>query len=136
MQIGFKVKRIAELGLTAQNVIHVYGDDQRLAQLYQHADFFIYPSLYEGFGLPPLEAMANSCPVLSSNTSCLLEVIGDAANFFDPLASESIRHSMEVLAYSPTEKEKLIALGSRRILNFTWQKTAQETLSIYQKLGG
>lgn len=75
---------ISDLGFAAGNVIHMSGDDAMLGALYAHARAFVYPSLYEGFGLPPLEAMAQGCPVVSSDTSSMPEVIGDAAEFFTP----------------------------------------------------
>ncbi len=86
---------IDELGLDTKQVKHMLGSDEVLATLYQRAEAFIYPSLYEGFGIPPLEAMVNDCPVVSSNISSMPEVIGDAAIFFNPLSLEDMVMAIE-----------------------------------------
>lgn len=125
---------ITKLGLKEGQVRQVGGSDEVLAALYHQAVAFIYPSLYEGFGLPPLEAMAAGCPVVSSNTSSMPEVIGDAGIFFDPNNIESIQVAVENVVYSEQLKSDIIALGYKNIENFSWQKCADETLSIYKNL--
>lgn len=79
------------LGLTENQILHIEGDDQVLANYYSQAQAFVYPSLYEGFGIPPLEAMAYDCPVISSNTSSMPEVLGDAALYFSPFALDELK---------------------------------------------
>jgi len=120
-------------GLAETAVKQVNGDDTRLVQLYQNASAFIYPSLYEGFGIPPLEAMANHCPVIASNTSSIPEVLGDAAAYFDPLSLENMREVMEATLSCTQSLDLLKNKGSARARQFSWQRCAEETLAIYQK---
>lgn len=123
-----------ELGET--QVRQISGDDQKLAQLYAHAAAFVYPSLYEGFGLPPLEAMASGCPVVTSNTSSMPEVVKQAGEYFNPSDVEDMRNAIERVVFSPARQTELIALGYENIKHFSWQKCAHETLVIYQKITG
>lgn len=116
------------------NVHHATGDDQLLAQYYLAAAVFIYPSLYEGFGIPPLEAMYFGCPVACSNTSSIPEVVGAAAKLFDPSSVESIRAAIEELVMNKNERDSYIKLGHQRLKIFSWDKCATETAGIYQKL--
>jgi glycosyltransferase involved in cell wall biosynthesis len=105
--------------------------DEDLPGLYAGSAGLIYPSLYEGFGLPVLEAMTVGCPVLTSDRGSLEEVAGKAAVLVDPENIESIVWGIESLI---KDREKLIAKGLKRSLNFSWEKTAKETLSIYKSL--
>ena len=109
------------------------GDDAKLAELYAGAAAFIYPSLYEGFGIPPLEAMSMGCPVVCSNTSSLPEVVGDAAETFDPHDVEQMRLAIEQVVGSPTLAGMLVERGRERAKRFSWQNCADQTLSIYQQ---
>lgn len=124
---------IASHGMGAERVRQVGGDDSVLAWLYDQAAALVYPSLYEGFGLPPLEAMVHRCPVISSNTSSMPEVIGDAAEFCDPSDPTAIADAIKRVVYSPTRTELLIRLGERRIDLFTWEDCAFHTLEIYRQ---
>ena len=110
------------------------GDDKLLSNLYQNATAFIFPSLYEGFGIPPLEAMANKCPVISSNTSSMPEVIGDAAEYFNPNSIENLIYAIEKVVLSDIRKKELTQLGLDRIKRFSWEKCSNQTLSIYKTL--
>ena len=105
--------------------------DEDLPGLYAGSSGLIYPSLYEGFGLPVLEAMTVGCPVLTSDRGSLAEVAGGAAISVDPEDLESIVWGIESLI---KDREKLTAKGLKRSLNFSWEKTAKETLSIYKSL--
>jgi glycosyltransferase involved in cell wall biosynthesis len=125
---------IHSLGFKKGQVRQIGGDDSVLASLYQEAAAFVYPSLYEGFGIPPLEAMAYECPVISSNTSSLPEVVGEAGEYFNPEEIESIKFSIENVVYSPSRIMDLKAKGLERVDNFSWQKCAQETLRVYKTL--
>ena len=127
---------ISSLGFTSNQVRQIGGTDSQLAQLYSHATAFIYPSLYEGFGLPPLEAMSAGCPVVSSNTSSMPEVVKNAGEYFDPNNIESIRAAIEQVVFSEDLRRSLITAGYENIKSFSWQKCATETLGIYQKLTG
>jgi len=127
---------IKQFDLDATHVRQVSGDDQKLTQLYTNATAFVFPSLYEGFGLPPLEAMAAGCPVISSNTSSMPEVVRNAGEYFDPNNIESMRTAIEQVIFSEDLRRNLITAGYENIKNFSWQKCATETLGIYQKLTG
>jgi glycosyltransferase involved in cell wall biosynthesis len=126
---------IQKLGLL-DHVRFVGGNDQKLAQYYQAATLFVYPSLYEGFGIPPLEAMYFGCPVACSNTSSVPEVVGSAAKLFDPSNQESMRLAMEELVTDKAVRDRYIKLGYERLKMFSWNKCANETANIYKKLLG
>jgi glycosyltransferase involved in cell wall biosynthesis len=121
-------------GLRSGQLTHYAGGDDLLATIYREADALVYPSLYEGFGLPPLEAMASGCPVICSNTSSLPEVVGDAGEYFDPLSKESMMEAMEGVLSSHKRRDDLIAKGFLQASKFSWEKCAKETLKEYQKL--
>ncbi|MGB9150210.1 MAG: glycosyltransferase family 1 protein [Burkholderiales bacterium] len=126
-----EIKSVADLGLSADQVIQIGGGDHILAALYKHALAFVYPSLYEGFGIPPLEAMSYQCPVICSNTSSMPEVAGNAAEYFDPLDIENIRDAIERVVESRNDSQLLVARGLERVKQFSWNKCAQETQAIY-----
>jgi len=122
------------LGLPDDRLHWIGGNDQVLGQLYSHASAFVYPSLYEGFGIPPLEAMARNCPVICSNGGSIPEVVGSAGEFFDPYDEHDIAQSIQQVATSPERCEALRILGRERIASFTWSRCASETCKIYEKL--
>lgn len=127
---------ISNLGFKEGYVQQVGGIDGMLASLYANAICFVYPSKYEGFGLPPLEAMASGCPVVSSNTSSMPEVINSAGVFFDPNNTEEMSCAIESVIGNDDLRAKLIKLGEENIKLFSWKKCASETLSVYQKIIG
>jgi len=123
-----------ELGLSPEQMSHRIGSDQTLADLYGGAQVFVYPSLYEGFGIPPLEAMAADCPVCCSNTSSIPEVVGKAGEYFDPTCPESMTAAIEAVAFSEIRRADLVVLGRKQLSRFSWEKCAQETEILYRKL--
>jgi glycosyltransferase involved in cell wall biosynthesis len=125
---------MASLHLPHDCVTCVGGDDSVLAGLYSSAKAFVYPSLYEGFGIPPLEAMALGCPVVCANTSSLPEVVGDAAELFDPASESELRAAIEKVVFSPEYAARLVAKGHERIKLFSWEKCAMDTLAVYEKI--
>jgi len=125
---------IQRLKIPRERVQHMSGDDDVLAALYRQAAMFVYPSLYEGFGMPPLEAMSYDCPVACSNTSSIPEVVGDAAMYFDPLDINSIADALVCLAEDFGLRAKLIARGRSRLSFFSWEQCAMQTLEIYRGL--
>jgi glycosyltransferase involved in cell wall biosynthesis len=120
--------------MDSSQVMQFGGSDQMLAGLYEHASAFIYPSLYEGFGIPPLEAMSYGCPVVCSKTSSIPEVVGDAGEYFDPADIESMRVAIERVVTSDSHRKLLIAKGRARLKYFSWDRCAAETLDLYMKL--
>ena len=131
---GAELDEINSLGFARNRIVQVAGDDRVLANLYQYASILVYPSLYEGFGIPPLEAMSFKCPVACSYTSSLPEVAGDAAEYFDPLDTESIRSAIETVVYSTDKSATLIARGLVRLKLFSWEACAQQTKAVYASL--
>ncbi|MBN1260595.1 MAG: glycosyltransferase family 4 protein, partial [Anaerolineae bacterium] len=105
-----------------------------LPALYSGADLFVFPSLYEGFGLPPLEAMACGTPVVCSNAASLPEVVGDAAITVDPHDTEALADAIRRVLDDPALQETLRAKGLARAKQFTWEKAARETLAVYRKV--
>ncbi|MBU6460577.1 MAG: glycosyltransferase family 4 protein [Proteobacteria bacterium] len=133
----FSVKEceiMKKLSLSSNHAIQLSGDDGILASLYLHASAFVYPSLYEGFGIPPLEAMSFGCPVICSNTSSIPEVVGDAAELFDPMDEDDMRGAMERVLCSPERATLLVKLGFEHCKKFSWEKCAKETLEVYKKV--
>lgn len=102
-----------------------YIDDEDLAPLYSGAEFFIYPSIYEGFGLPPLEAMQCGCPVITSNTSSLPEVVGDAGIMIAPDDLNGAVNAMETLLHIPAQRQEYICRGFERSKHFRWDLAAE-----------
>jgi glycosyltransferase involved in cell wall biosynthesis len=115
--------------------IHYFeGDELDLNFFYKNARIFIFPSLFEGFGMPLLEAMNMECPIMCSNTSCFPEIVNDAAILFDPKDIDSIEVNMEKLIYDDELLLSLKKKGSKNLNNYSWQKCANETEKIYKKL--
>jgi glycosyltransferase involved in cell wall biosynthesis len=113
-----------------------YLPDETLAVLYRLAAVFVFPSLYEGFGLPPLEAMACGTPVVTSNVSSLPEVTGDAAVLVDPYDVESIVAGIERVLTDPDLRERLKARGIARAREFSWEQSVARTRELYLEVGG
>lgn len=119
----------------ARDSIRVLGfvADQDLPALYSAAKAFIYPSLYEGFGMPPVEAMACGCPVICSDRGSLGEVVGDAAMIVQPENSVSIRDSILKFYNSESLRSEYIRKGLERAAQYSWEKAARETLAVYHR---
>jgi glycosyltransferase involved in cell wall biosynthesis len=129
-----EVQRMSSLGLTPEQVIQVNGNDQALVKAYEAAAAFVYPSLYEGFGMPILEAMSLNCPVICSNTSSIPEVGGDASEYFDPKDPADMAAAMERVLSSTDRRDQLIARGRQQCQQFSWKKCAQETFDVYRQV--
>lgn len=124
---------IREAKLTDRVVFTGYVTDQELAGLYKNAKLYVFPSLSEGFGLPPLEAMAHGLPVASSNSTCLPEVLGESAEYFNPKSIDDMAKAMLDVLSSEDLANKLIKKGYKQIKKYNWRKTAKQTLETYQK---
>lgn len=112
-----------------------YVPRQDLFALLQSAQALVFPSLYEGFGLPVLEGFASAIPVITSNTTSLPEVTGEAALLVNPLSIEEISHAMLQMIEQPEVRASLISKGLMQAEKFTWQQTAQRTLEVYRSMG-
>jgi len=123
-----------QLGISDDQLLWMDGKDSTLSNLYQYAAALVYPSLYEGFGLPPLEAMSHDCPVICSNGGSLPEVVSDAGTFFDPYSVEAIADAIESVVANTERSKQLQLLGEERITHFSWEDCASQTLEIYQSL--
>jgi glycosyltransferase involved in cell wall biosynthesis len=126
-----EARLIRSLGLE-KRVRQLPADDGLLAYAYAQAKAFVYPSIYEGFGIPPLEAMASGCPVLCGSNSSLSEVVGDSVYPIDPLDEQSIAKGLEEVLGSEAEQARLRTQGRKRAALFSWEKCATETLAVYQ----
>jgi glycosyltransferase involved in cell wall biosynthesis len=108
--------------------------DPILAQLYSHAVAFVFPSLYEGFGIPILESMACRCPCVLSDRSSLPEIAGEAALYFNPDNVDDMRAAITKILDDKAYREGLVDRGTKRASIFTWERTVQETLSFYTNI--
>lgn len=128
--------KIRDLELENEVVFTGYLSGVELAALYSMAKIFIFPSLYEGFGLPVLEAMACGVPVIASDASSLPEVTSDAALKVNPLSVDEIYGAIEKLWHDDNLRRELIDRAGRRAKQFSWQKTAHEVIKVYEELCG
>jgi len=138
-QIGLKqhneiIKLIRTLNLEKDVIFINHIPDEELNAIYNAATVFVYPSLYEGFGLPPLEAMASGCPVITSNTSSLPEVVGNAGMMVDPCDINSLTQKIYEIVSDHGLASKLRKNGLNQAKLFNWNKTSSETLKIYNDL--
>ena len=113
-----------------------YLPDDTLAVLYRLADVFVFPSLYEGFGLPPLEAMACGAPVVTSSVSSLPEVTGDAAVLVDPYNAASIADGVAKVLNDPALRDEMRVKGIARAREFSWERSVSRTRDIYHEVAG
>lgn len=113
-----------------------FTSDEELKWLYQNAAAYVFPSLSEGFGLPGLEAMVHGCPVVSSNATCLPEVYGNAAEYFDPLNVEEMAGAINKILGSEKRQKELVELGKKQAGRYSWQRMAEQTLEVYKEVLG
>jgi glycosyltransferase involved in cell wall biosynthesis len=121
-------------GIANENISFVSGDDELLKKLYINSMALVYPSHYEGFGLPILEAMSLGCPVACSKTSSIPEVAGDAANYFDPKDIENMTNSIEDIVFSNEKRQLLINKGYIQNKKFSWGSCVSDTLEVYKSV--
>jgi glycosyltransferase involved in cell wall biosynthesis len=127
-------QQIEQAGLEQRIHRPGYISDRQLNALYRSADAFIYASLYEGFGLPALEAMGCGCPVVASNTTSIPEVVGDAALLVEPESISSIASAIRRIGAEPTLRRELAEAGIERAKQFSWQQSAANITSIYEAI--
>lgn len=122
---------IKNLDLELNVILTDYINDDKLVCLYKKAEAYVFPSLIEGFGLPPLEAQNYNLPVISSNSSCLPEILGQSAIYFNPEDSIEMLEKINLLLDDEKLRQELIIKGRENIKKYSWQKCAEETLDIY-----
>ena len=111
-----------------------FVSDEELNKLYRNASLFVFPSLVEGFGLPPLEAMARGVPVACSNTGSLPEILGEAAVYFNPLDIGDMTEKIKKTLSNDRAKKDLIEKGFEQVKKYNWGKMAKETLGVYKSI--
>lgn len=110
------------------------ASERTLAAMYRYASLLVYPSLYEGFGFPPLEAMSLGCPVLASNTSSIPEICGEAAFYFDPSLPGALESALRTILADRAHITEMVAKGRVQSARYTWERTAEQTLEVYRKV--
>lgn len=129
-----ELKLINELSVENEVVNVGFVTDETLASLYHFASCFLYPSLYEGFGIPILEAWDNQCPVCLSYSSCFPEIAGEAAVYFNPLSTDQIYNAVMRILSDEQLRSTLIDKGQERLKLFSWDKAASKTLEVYKSI--
>lgn len=124
---------IKQANLSDRVIFTDFVTDGELAGFYKKARLYVFPSLSEGFGLPPLEAMGYGLPVASSNATCLPEVLGEAAEYFNPKSTSNMTAVMARLLANDERLAELSKLGQKQLKKYSWKKTAKETLEVYHK---
>ena len=125
---------VKQKGLESRTRYSGVVSDQQLVCYYQQASVFVFPSLYEGFGLPVLEAMACGCPVVCSQTSSLPEVVGDAALMVDPVDAMAMKNAIERILTDPVLQRRMREAGLQRAKKFSWDHTARQTARLYERV--
>jgi alpha-1,3-rhamnosyl/mannosyltransferase len=129
-------RTLSSLEQKGKIILTGYIPQELLPPLYRNASLFVYPSLYEGFGLPVLEAMASGVPVITSNTTSLPEVVADAGLLVNPLSIDALREGMSRLLADDTLRKDISGKGLERARLFSWEKCSRETLGVYEKVLG
>ncbi len=128
------LKKLSGLGITEDVTLVDYISELELAYYYSSATLLAYPSLYEGFGLPPLEAMACGCPVVTSNITSLPEVVGEAGIMVNPYDTSSLVQAMKRILTDDKLRDNMVRKGLEQSEKFSWEKTAELTLQVYNKV--
>jgi len=136
--VGAKLKSFSDIKLTKKsahnNIIFTgYLNDEELIKLYNRASIFIYASLFEGFGMPPLEAQACGCPCIVSNTTSMPEICNDSVEYCNPLSVRDITNKLYHLINDDKRREEIVAKGFENIKNYSWRNSAEKLLQIIKK---
>ena len=134
LQVPDPRETVQRLGLEGNVVFTGQIREQDKGPLYSAATVFAFPSLYEGFGMTPLEAMACGTPVVTSNRSALPEVVGDAGLLVDPYDTDAISNALAELLESQARREELSRRGLVRAQRFTWRQVAEQTVNVYRRV--
>ncbi len=130
---AFTEDELNEQSQFSKRVHQMNVDDNTMAYAYSHAECFVFPSLYEGFGIPTLEAFACGCPVILSNTSSMPEVGGDAPQYIDPSDVGDMTNKIRIVLADESLRKSMIEKGRLQLQKFNWDKTAEETLRVYEE---
>jgi glycosyltransferase involved in cell wall biosynthesis len=130
-----EIKLLEELGIRGSVQLQLGINDQELCQLYNQAEAFIYPSLYEGFGIPLLEAMACGCPVIASRIPSTFEIAGEVPIYFEPNSIDGLHESLDAAINSGKDTLR-VQQGLEKVRGFSWERTAQKTLDVYREVSG
>jgi len=133
---GQTLEVVKALGLVNKVIFTDVVPEADLPAYYSGAEVFVLPSLYEGFGVPPLEAMACGCPVVTSNASSLPEVVGEAGIMVNPYDTDSLAQAMRRVLTDDKLRDNMVRKGLEQAKRFSWEKTANETLEVYNKVAG
>ena len=128
-----ELKLFAQWGIS-ERMTHISANDAQMASLYRHALCFVFPSHYEGFGIPILEAFHNNCPVCLSNASCFPEVAGDAAIYFNPNDAQSMHDTLKEILSSQALREELQQKGALHSKEYSLERMVEQTCNVYRKL--
>lgn len=126
-------KETRNSGLAEHVVFAGFVPDGDLSLIYKNALAYVFPSKYEGFGLPPLEAMLYQVPVISSRASCLPEILGDAAIYFDPESASALTGALKEVVEDPGTRQVLMEKGQQQVARYSWSRMAQETYNVIQQ---
>ena len=120
-----------------KNVIFTdFVSEGQLRWMYEHCAAYVFPSLSEGFGLPGLEAMLHGAPVISSNATCLPEIYGEAAHYFNPHDIQAMADALNAVLINGRFRAELIVKGKEQVAQYSWQRMAEQTFQIYSKVLG
>jgi glycosyltransferase involved in cell wall biosynthesis len=128
-----EIKIFTSLNIRSK-VRFIFASEQAMAQLYNDAEMFVYPSLYEGFGMPILEAMVYDCPVVLSNTSCFPEIAQNAGLYFNPYEIDDMVDKMQSLLHDASLRKAMVIRARERLNHFSWDKCAEEHMNVYKSL--
>ncbi|MDO8260281.1 MAG: glycosyltransferase family 1 protein, partial [Candidatus Magasanikbacteria bacterium] len=129
-----QVKKFAETSECSEKIIFPgYVKDEDLAIFYRQAEAYIFTSLYEGFGLPPLEAMAQNCPAISTDKACMPEILGEAAYYFNPENENEASEKILEVINDKNLQNQLILKGQKQIAKYSWNKCAHEISELYNR---
>lgn len=134
LRLKKQVRRLGHEGAIPSVIFAGYVPDSELASLYRNAICYVFASFYEGFGLPPLEAMAYGCPVVSSNRASMPEILSDAAVYFDPSRHLDMQRTIEAVVADVRLREDMARRGFERIKKYDWLSCAKKTLEIYNRI--
>jgi alpha-1,3-rhamnosyl/mannosyltransferase len=126
--------QIAKLGLSGQVRFLGYCPERDVPSLYRGAGCLVFPSLFEGFGMPVLEAMASGCPVVCSGTTSLPEIAGSAARLVDPNDHEALAEAVQEVLTLPDVRSELVARGLERAATFSWRRHTLETMAVLRRV--